>query len=156
MTIEQLEYIYNFHDCDVFTPFEITDSSVTVIFAFAKHLQYDELKARYGEALKTTDRHLIAKVKFSDYSSLRVSEWIPIPSRSASYSKKQTERTIPVEQFDTDMEFVSLGILEDNTLSFPFSRYTVPNKIHEIRFICDNAEIIEEKLLAQSEYDKLW
>ena len=39
MTLEQLECIYNFHDCDVFTPFAIEGNSITVIFDLAKHLQ---------------------------------------------------------------------------------------------------------------------
>ena len=55
MTLTQLEYIYNFHDCDVFTPFEINGDFVTVTFDLAKHLQYDDLKARYGDSLKNKE-----------------------------------------------------------------------------------------------------
>ena len=155
MNIKQLEYVYNFHDCDVFTPFEITEGSVTVIFIFAKHLQYDELNSRYGEALQKNDSHLIAKISFSKYSDLEVMEWTPT-SRSAETSRKQNGRIITIDQFDTDMEFVSFAALEQNTLSFTFCRYTDSNTVHEIRFVCDNAEVIEEKLLDRSEYDKLW
>jgi hypothetical protein len=37
MTLKELEYAYNFHDCYVFTPFEINEDCVTVTFDLAKH-----------------------------------------------------------------------------------------------------------------------
>ena len=52
MTLKELEYAYNFHDCYVFTPFEINEDCVTVTFDLAKHLQYEPLKSRYGDVLQ--------------------------------------------------------------------------------------------------------
>ena len=72
MTLTQLEYIYNFHDCDVFTPFEINGDFVTVTFDLAKHLQYDDLKARYGDSLKNKEYNLIVRVKFSNCLNLLI------------------------------------------------------------------------------------
>ena len=54
MTLTQLEYTYNFHDSDVFTPFETNGDSIIVVFNLAKHLQYDELKSHYGNSLDRT------------------------------------------------------------------------------------------------------
>ena len=156
MTLEQLECIYNFHDCDVFTPFSIEGDSITVIFDLAKHLQYDTLKSRYGDLLKNKEHNLIVKVKFSNCSDLQVSEWEDSTSKTINKNEKHNEKTIPIEQFDTDMDFISLAILDGNEIHFPFERCGKSKKYSEIRFVCHNVEVIEEKIYSASEYDKLW
>ena len=75
MTLNQLECTYNFHDCDVFTPFEMEGNSITVTFDLAKHLQYDVLKSRYGDSLSDKEHHLIVKAKFFNCSDIQVREW---------------------------------------------------------------------------------
>ena len=59
MTLKELEYAYNFHDCYVFTPFEINEDCITVTFDLAKHLQYDPLKSRYGDILQIKDTKIL-------------------------------------------------------------------------------------------------
>ena len=156
MTLHQLECIYNFHDCDLFTPFEINGNSVTVIFDLAKHLQYDDLKARYGDSLKNKECNLIVRVKFSNCLNLSAREWQYRASKSTKKEEKCNEKTIPIEQFDTDMDFISLAILDGNEIHFPFEKCGKSKKYSEIRFVCHNVEVIEEKIYSASEYDKLW
>lgn len=84
MTLSELSRIYNFHDCDVFIPFDVNQDSITVTFDLAKHMQYGELKARYSEYIKNADFHLLATVKFSNCSNVRASEW------TFDYSSKGT------------------------------------------------------------------
>ena len=89
MTLTELEYLYNFHDCDVFTPFKVKGDSITVTFALAKHLQYDDLKLRQKELINSKLHHLIVRARFFDCSNLRVSEWMYHPSESIKKSQKR-------------------------------------------------------------------
>ena len=155
MTLQQLEYIYNFHDCDVFTPFEFVGDSVTVTFDLAKHLQYDDLKSRYGALLQIKENALIATVKFSNCLELQVKEWDCCYSKSTKKTKKCNERTISPELFDSDMDFISLAISGENKIVFSFVKYGNPDKLSNIQFICQDIDIMEEKLYTASEYDKL-
>ena len=156
MTLTQLEYIYNFHDCDVFTPFEINGDFVTVTFDLAKHLQYDDLKARYGDSLKNKEYNLIVRVKFSNCLNLSAREWQYRTSKTTKKEQKCNEKTIPIEQFDTDMDFISLAILDKNKICFTFEKNSKPQKLSEIQFVCQDIDIIEEKILTASEYNELW
>ena len=121
MTLKELEYAYNFHDCYVFTPFEINEDCVTVTFDLAKHLQYDELKSRYGNSLNNKANNLIVKVKFSNCLDLQVSEWNHCTSNTKK-QKKQNERTITIEDFDADSDFISLSISEEDKISLRFEK----------------------------------
>jgi hypothetical protein len=156
MTLEQLEYKYNFHDCDVFTPFEINGDSITVTFDLAKHLQYDDLKFRHGDLLQSKDSYLIVRVKFSDCLNLRVSEWEYRTSKTTKKEEKHNEKTISIEQFDSNMDFISLTTLGENKICFAFEKYGKPEKFSEIQFVCQNIDIIEEKIFTASEHDELW
>ena len=157
MTLTQLEYTYNFHDSDVFTPFETNGDSIIVVFNLAKHLQYDELKSRYGNSLNNKANNLIVKVKFSNCLDLQVSEWNHCTSNTKN-QKKQNERTITIEDFDADSDFISLSISEEDKISFRFEKLEKNGKLiklSEIKFVCQNIEILEESLLDSFEYDKV-
>lgn len=154
MTLEQLEHTYNFHDCDVFTPFEINDDYIVVTFDLAKHLQYDDLKSRQGKLLQDKDYYLIAKVKFSDYSNLSVSERTN-PASKATKKGGENEKTLSIEQFNSDVDFISLAVLGENKICFTFEKCNKSKKIIRIQFVCGNIEVLEEALLDAYEYDKL-
>lgn len=156
MTLKQLEYAYHFHDCDVFTPFEINEDCITVTFDLAKHLQYDELKSRYGDLLQIKDNNLIVKVRFSNCLNLQVTEWEYRISKTTKREEKYNEKTILPQQFDSDMDFISLAVLDENKICFTFEKYGKPQKFSKIQFICQDIDIIEEKIYTASEYDTLW
>ena len=156
MTLKELEYAYNFHDCYVFTPFEINEDCVTVTFDLAKHLQYEPLKSRYGDVLQIKDNYLIVKAKFSNCLNLQATEWEYRISKATKRETKHNEKTISPEQFDPDMDFISLTVLDENLICFTFEKNGKPTKLNEIQFICQDIDIIEEKIYTASEYDTLW
>lgn len=151
MTLSQLECTYNFHDCDVFTPFEINSDSITVIFDLAKHLQYDDLKSRYGDLLKNKEYNLILRAKFSNCLNLSVREWQYRISKATKKEEKCNERAMAIEEFDSDADFISLAVLDGDRISFRFEKNEKSRKFSEIQFACYNVDIIEEKILIASE-----
>lgn len=156
MTLDQLEHLYNFHDCDVFTPFEINGDSVIVAFDLAKHLQYDDLKSRYGDLLHHKDNHLIMKAKFSHCSALQVSEWQYRTSKATDRKEKCNEHTISAEQLDPNADFISLAVLSENKICFTFEKHGNPKKYSEVQFVCQTVDILEERIYTDSEYDMLY
>ena len=156
MTFKQFELAYNFHDCDVFMPFEINGDSVTVIFDLAKHLQYDHLKSHYGDLLQIEDNSLIVKARFSNCSNIQANEWEQSVSKKTRREERCNEKTILAEQFDSDMDFISLAVLGENKICFTFEKCGKQNKLGEIQFTCQDIDIIEEKIYTKSEYEDLW
>ena len=154
MTLNQLECIYNFHDCDVFTPFEMEGNSIAITFDLAKHLQYDALKSRYGDSLSNKEHDLIVKANFFNCSDIQVREWEDCTSKTTNKKKKHNEKMIQIEQFNVDMDFISLAILGENKICFLFEKHGHPRKFSEIQFVCQDVSIIEEKIYIASEYDK--
>ena len=156
MTLQELEYTYNFHDCDVFVPFEIDGDSIIVIFDLAKHLQYEPLKSRYGDLLKIKDNNLIVRAKFTNCLNIQVNEWEYCISKNTKREEKRNEKTISMENFDSDMDFISLTVFDENKISFVFEKHENRQKLSRIQFICNDVDIVEEKIYTASEYDELW
>ena len=156
MTLKQLAQLYNFHDCYVFTPFEIDGESVTVTFDLAKHLQYDDLKARYGDMLQKKECHLIVRVKFSDCLNFQICELTPHFTGAKKQSFTSDARIISMEQFDTQADFISVSLADSDSICFVFESIDSFKKIIEIQFESEQIEVLEEGVLDAVEFVKLW
>lgn len=154
MTLEQLEQTYNFHDCDVFTPFEIEQNSVTVVFDLAKHLQYDDLQIKQSRFMKNDDYFLLVKVKFSNCTNLTAKKWTMVVAKDKSTAKKQYQNEVPIEQLDWNLDFVSPYIENSKKIWFVFA--DAKNSGFDLSFACDTVEIVEEKFVDLDGYNATW
>ena len=156
MKSEQLEEVYNFHDCGVFTPFQMDGDSIIVTFNLSKHLQYSDLKSRYGTSFFDKSLSLIVKVKFATCSDIRMLR------RVYEHSKKQinikSERELPTDAFDWNSDFRSFHLSEQNEVSFgfvPWENSSDSSFVDEIHFICGEVVILKELLIDTDAYEDI-
>ena len=156
MKPEQLEKIYNFHDCSVFTPFQFDGDSIIVTFDLSKHLQYSELQSRYGTSFCDKGLSFIIKVKFVTCSVIRILR------RVYEYSKKQinikSERKLSTDDFDWNSDFRSFHLSEQNEVSFvfvPWDNSSDSSFADEIHFTCDEVVIMKELLIDMDAYEDI-
>lgn len=155
MTLEQLAQTYNFHDCDVFTPFEVEQNSVTVVFDLAKHLQYEDFQTKQSHFVQNKGYSLLVTVRFNNCTNLTAKEWIMVVAKNKMATQKQYQKDIPVEQLDWNLDFVSLCIENSKKIWFVFEN-AKGNDGFDLSFDCDTVEILEEKFVDADALNATW
>ncbi|MBE6557210.1 MAG: hypothetical protein E7664_05650 [Ruminococcaceae bacterium] len=152
MTLTELSYQYNFHDCDVFLPFDVCGDAITVTFDLAKHMQYDDRFDRKHMMENTTD-HLIVKLRFLHCADIQAVEWSYAENKKIAKLKKVNEKVTSVEAFNQDLFLNSVAFIGEDRLSFMFEGD--PNLGGEICFSPLDIEIIEERLVDEKAFDEM-
>lgn len=155
MTVDELLCAYNFHDCDVITPFMVQGDDITVTFVLAKHLQYDGIQSRQNPLYADKEYSLVVRIRFSECTCIKANEWT-YETHKATTSKKSRKnvRQMTVEQFDWQLDFDSVCISAERGISFVF--VGPKQRVGDISFQCRDIEIEEETLLDRTGYDALW
>ena len=151
MTPEQLEHKYNFHDSDAMTPFKEQGDSITVTFFLAKHLQYEEIKSQYKSFINDENYYLLVRISFKSCHNLQASEWRYAP---APKNAKQDEKNVSISQLDDEMLLSYTSFSSYGEILFGFEGKN--GKMSEIRFSYKDAEVLEERFVNETEYNRIW
>lgn len=149
MTLMQLERIYNFHDCDVFLPFEVDNDSITVTFDLAKHVQYEDFKQKHRDLVDDESYGLVVKIEFSQCSNVEAREWL--------YNGKQArlnEKAVGLQGFNREMFLYTVSMEEKDGVCCLFTANS--SKGGEISFRCEEVKILEEKFIDAEEREQIW
>ena len=144
MTSIQLVQTYNFHDCDIVLPFAAESNTATVTFLLATHLQYDDIKKRYGNFAVTHDSYLML--------TLCLTSNAPITVCNRAYTgKRSTGEVFPLdpEAIDPEMDFLSLHVSAQGDILLQFDGSD--ESIKEICFSSPTIKIVEERLASRAE-----
>ena len=110
--------LYNFHDCYMLFPFKICGDKIIITFNLAKHIQNEDIKARYVEARE--EKYHLIKIEYRDCNNIKFIE----EAFADQHFFKATKKEVIFDNFDTDLDFISASISsENNTFYAYFSDY---------------------------------
>ena len=155
MTLSALEYIYNFHDCDMLPPIKREGDNMIVAFSLAKHLQYDELKEKYRDILRDREYEIVVSVCFENCTELQACEE-RYPDKKELFKKRGslTKKEILFSEFDWNLDFLSVTMAQDeeNKIAFSFANAT---KNAYINFCMSDVVVLKEEIVDQATYEAM-
>ncbi len=162
MTAEEFDILYDFHDGDVFLPFEIQEDAITITFDLARWIQRKWVEEKYGKATYGDHRSFIVKAKFSHCKNIVAKEWVFKKSRPNNDKKPEriiTETTL--QAFDPELMLEFVETENQNEISLWFFSSDIKGKGFDgkggmICFSAENVEVIEEALYDKTATDALY
>lgn len=161
MTVEEFDGLYDFHDGDIFLPFEIQEDAITITFALARWIQRKWVEEKYGKVTYGDRRSFIVKAKFSRCKNIAAKEWVFKKSKPNNNKKPEriiTETTLQAFDPELMLEFVETENQNEISLWFfsDIKGKAFDGKGGVIRFSAENVEIIEEALYDETAKDALY
>ncbi len=161
MTVSDLSYNYEFHDCTMFYPeFKQNGDTITCSFELAKFLQFPEIKRKYGEKLDDKNTALVLTVEFLKCSDIDVEEEVTVCNGKANRHTKHPNcerKKTTLADYDKNIDFLSLSLCNDGDerrVSATFFNFS--NKCVYVQFHAEEVNVLYEDCVDKDTCEKLW
>ena len=151
MTLNELGFLYNFHDSIISTPLKQINNDIYVAFSLDNFWQSNNFKEKYKDIISNTDYDIFIYLKFNNCSQIKGIKETFLNKKGSSKRKKitSTKTEVPItditdNNIDNPQFIEALIPYKDNIFYAVFVNDFGKN---HISFCCDNVEVIKEEVV---------